>query len=493
VKIILAGFNIDYDMIQGIQSSSSKLDNLTPETISAAYARISRNPLPVNELRKISRKEVGKARKSNEAIVFDMGHSSVAEHAVFNIDILGVSRLIVEEIEKFRLSSFTEKSQRYIHLENDFVIPEEIKNSGFEVPFVETVRAQYRLYHDLYGALKKYVFDKYGDMAADPANHSTLEGWAKEDARYVISLATEAQLGMTINARSLELMLRRSAAHPLEEVRKYGSSLYEAAKPIAPSLVRYTEATPYEKITRPSLRERSSELIARHGRTALKNERLLITDGNVTLVSSTPDADNRLLASLLHGSSDLPMERCLSYVSRMTDREKKDFITTAFRHMEAYDSPLREFETVDLTYDIVLSSSCFAQMKRHRMATIISQDYDPDLGVTIPPSIREVDMEDPFSKMIEKTEELYQRLKNAQSPAAAPYILTNAHRKRIALTVNARELYHISRLREDRHAQWDIRETAEAMVRLAKGVMPLTLMMAGGKDAFPSLRNDVTA
>jgi flavin-dependent thymidylate synthase len=492
VEIILAGFNIDYETIQGIQSSSKKLENLTPETISAAYARISRNPLPVNELRKISRKEVEKARKSNETIVFDMGHSSVAEHAVFNIDVVGVSRLIVEEIEKFRLSSFTEKSQRYIHLENDFVIPEEIKNSGFETPFVETVEAQYRLYHDLYRVLKKYVFEKYSDLASDPANRSTLEGWAKEDARYVISLATEAQLGMTINARNLELMLRRSASHPLKEVKDYGNRLYDVTKHIAPSLVRYTKATPYEELTRPALRERSSELIAGYERNEFEGEKPLATDGNVTLLHATPEGDKRLLASLLHGSSNLPMERCLSYVSRMTDAEKRDLITTTFRHMESYDSPLREFETVDLTFDVILSSSCFAQMKRHRMATIISQDYDPALGVTIPPSIRDVGMEGPFSEMIEKTEVLWRRLKDAESPAA-PYILTNAHRKRIALKVNARELYHISRLREDRHAQWDIRETAEAMVRLAKGVMPLTLMMAGGKDAFPSLRNEIIA
>jgi flavin-dependent thymidylate synthase len=490
VEIILAGFNIDYETIQEMQSSSGGIDNLTPETISAAYARISRNPLPVNELRKIARQEVEKARKSNEMIVFGMGHNSIAEHAVFNIDIIGVSRLIVEEIEKFRLSSFTEKSQRYIHLENDFVMPEEIKNTEFEAPFVETVKAQYLLYHDLYRVLKKHVFEKHTDLASDPSNRSTLEGWAKEDARYVISLATEAQLGMTINARNLELMLRRSASHPLKELNEYGNILYEATRHVAPSLVRYTKATPYEKMTRPALKKRSSALIARHQIGASEEKKPLATEGNVTLLYATPEADTKLLASLLHGSSNLPMERCLSYVSRMTDPEKRDFISTAFRHMESYDSPLREFETVDLTFDVILSSSCFAQMKRHRMATIISQDYDPDLGITIPPSIREVAMEGPFSEMMKKTEALYRRLKDAESPAA-PYILTNAHRKRIALKVNARELYHISRLREDRHAQWDIRETAEAMVRLAKGVMPLTFMMAGGKDAFPSLRSEI--
>ncbi len=490
MDIILAGFNIDYEAIRELAKSSKSEGDLTPETISAAYARISRNPLPVNELRKVARGEVERARKSNETIVFGMGHSSVAEHAVFNIDVIGVSRLIVEEIEKFRLSSFTEKSQRYIHLENDFVIPEEIRKTEFESPFIETVEAQYHLYHDLYTVLEKYVFEKYSDLASDPGNRSTLEGWAKEDARYVISLATEAQLGMTINARNLELMLRRSAAHPLKELNDYGRRLYEATKPIAPSLVRYTEATPYETMTRHALGERASDLIARHETGEHDIGTTPAIDGNVTLVHATPEADERLLASLLHASSNLPMERCIALVSRMTEKEKRDFITTAFRYMESYDSPLREFETVDLTFDVILSSSCFAQMKRHRMATIISQDYDPALGVTIPPSIREVNMEGPFGEMIGKTEALYRRLKDAESPAA-PYILTNAHRKRIAITVNARELYHISRLREDRHAQWDIRETAEAMVRLARGVMPLTLMMAGGKDAFPSVRSDI--
>ena len=372
MDIILAGFNIDYEVIKELWKSSENDADLTPETISAAYARISRNPLPVNELRKISRREVEKARKSNESIVFGMGHSSVAEHAVFNIDIIGVSRLIVEEIEKFRLSSFTEKSQRYIHLENDFVIPEEIKNTEFETPFVETVEAQYLLYHDLYNVLKKYVFEKHKDLASDPANRSTLEGWAKEDARYVISLATEAQLGMTINARNLELMLRRSAAHPLKELNEYGNRLYEATKSIAPSLVRYTEATPYEKMTRPALRDRSSELIAEYETNEVQDEKPLANDGNVTLVFATPESDNRVLASLLHASSNFPMQRCISLVSRMTDAEKRDLIITAFRHMESYDSPLREFETVDLTFDVILSSSCFAQMKRHRMATIIS-------------------------------------------------------------------------------------------------------------------------
>ena len=227
--------------------------DLTPETISAAYARISRSPKPVNELREISREEVDKARQSNRNIVFEMGHSSVAEHAVFNIDVIGVSRLLVEEIEKFRLCSFTEKSQRYVLFNKDFVIPEEIRQANLTDLFTSTVQTQNEYYHALYEKLRPYIFDKNKTLAENPANKSLLEGWAKEDARYAISMATQTQLGMTINARNLELMLRRLAAHPLAEAKQYSEKLYAATKDIAPSLIRYTQATDYDKFTRQNL------------------------------------------------------------------------------------------------------------------------------------------------------------------------------------------------------------------------------------------------
>jgi thymidylate synthase ThyX len=167
-------------------------------------------------------------------------------------------------------------------------------------------------------------------------------------------------------------------------------------------------------------------------------------------------------------------------------QEKSDLIKTAFRHLKAFDPILREFEHIDLHFELVVSASCFAQLKRHRMATITGQDYDPALGVTIPPAVSAVGMEAPFLEIIARTEAAHDRFRQTV-PEAAAYILTNAHRKRVALKVNARELYHIARLRADRHAQWDIRQTAERMIALGKEAMPLTLMLATGKDGFAPL------
>jgi len=130
MKVVLAGYNVDREALDEVRRAAPARLDLTPETLSASYARISRDARPVDELRRAARAEVDKARRSNRAIIFKMGHHSVAEHAVFNFDVMGVSRLAIEEIEKFRLGSYTEKSQRYITLGSDFVVPAEIVATG---------------------------------------------------------------------------------------------------------------------------------------------------------------------------------------------------------------------------------------------------------------------------------------------------------------------------------------------------------------------------
>ncbi|MGB2600174.1 MAG: FAD-dependent thymidylate synthase, partial [Candidatus Omnitrophota bacterium] len=233
MKVYLAGYNVDTGVLHQLEEKAGKCENLTPEVLSAAYARISRDPRPINEIRKDAREEVEKSRKSNSTIIFKMGHHSVAEHAVFNLDIIGVSRLAMEEVEKFRLCSYTEKSQRYITLDKDFVIPEEIKGTPFEKKFTDMIHEQNKAYFEFFEKLKDHVFKKHPDLAGNPKNHNLLEGWAKEDARYITALATESQVGQTINARNLELTLRRFASHPLAEVKDLGRTIYNEIAEVA--------------------------------------------------------------------------------------------------------------------------------------------------------------------------------------------------------------------------------------------------------------------
>ncbi len=487
MKVHLAGFNVDTEVLRQLEEKSGKRTDLTPEVISAAYARISRDPRTITEIRKTAREEVDKSRKSNSAIIFKMGHHSVAEHAVFNLDILGISRYAMEELEKFRLCAYTEKSQRYITLEEDHVIPAEIKGSNLEGVFTDIIAEQNKMYFKFYEKLKEHVFNKNPELAQDPKKHSLLEGWAKEDSRYIVALATEAQVGQTINARNLELLLRRFASHPLSEIKNLGRAIYDQISSIAPSIVIFHEANDRDSKTYPELKKLSKEILSDTPSLEQKiNQEREEEDEDVKLVDYTQDADDIIAASLLHTSSGLSFEKCKNKIKSISREEKLEIFKTSWSNMQLYDSTLREFEYVNLTFDIVLSSACFGQLKRHRMSTITSQTYNPNLGVTIPESIKEIGMENEFNEIIDKTNQAYNQI-NKEIPLAAPYLLTNAHRKRVLIRVNARELYHISRLREDAHAQWDIQNISRAMVTKAKEAMPLTFAFIGGKDKYSEI------
>lgn len=477
MKVYLAGFNVDTTVLEELEQVAGKRADLTPEVISAAYARISRDPRPINEIRVEARKEVERSRKSNETIIFKMGHHSVAEHAVFNFDILGLSRFAMEEAEKFRLCSYTEKSQRYITLDKDFVIPEEIKKTHLEKPFLKMVQLQNEAYFKLFEKLKDYVFKKHDKLAADPKKHNLLEGFAKEDARYITPLATESQVGVTVNARILELMLRRFASHPLAEVKNLGRSIYDIVSPVAPSIVIFREANERDLKTYPELKEALKEFIKNPKPASSKNIK------EVQLVEFPKDADKLVLAAFLHTSSNLSYEQCKSIAGKLNKEQSKKIFKASWQNMQFYDSMLREFEYVNLTFNIILSAACFGQLKRHRMSTITAQSYDPNLGVTIPESIKETGMEKYFKEIVDKTNEVYAAI-NKEIPLAAPYILTNAHRKRVLVRLSLRELYHISRLREDTHAQWDIQNISRLMSEEAKKVMPLTTELLCGKDKY---------
>ena len=498
MKVLLAGYNLDTDIIEEFKKTSKEREDITPETLSAAYARISRDPRPIDELRAIARAEVEKARKSNKNIIFGMGHHSVAEHAVFNFDIIGVSRLAIEALEHFRLSAYTEKSQRYIKLENDYVLPEEIKGGEFEGPFKETIKLQNEFYHRLFDRLNEYFFEKHKDMAKDPKNHKIIEGYAKEDARYIAALATQGQLGETINARNLELLLRRFASHELSEVRDLGRKMYEVAHKISPSIILFTSANDYDQRTYKQLKEFVG-ISRNRGKTSARLRRAQpsrsVEPGKgkretVKLEEFTKNADDIIVASFLHTSSELSYNECRKAAVGMTGAKKKEIIKKALQYMELYDSAPRELEYVNLTFNLIVSAACFGQLKRHRLASITSQSYDPQLGVTVPESVKAVKMDKEFMGIINKTDEVYHKIAG-EMPAVAQYILTNAHRKRVLLRVDARELYHISRMREDLAAQWDIRETAHEMSTIARKAMPLTMMLLGGKDLYPEIYKKV--
>ena len=435
MKVILAGYNTDVE--------ASEDEAKTPETISAAYARISRDPGPVNQLRESARKEVEKARRSNRRIVFEYGHGSVAEHAVFNLDIIGISRLAAEALQAFRLASFTEKSQRYIHIGDDWIIPSEYRLK------------ERKTFSNLVGKL----FESYEEIIKILSSRKLDQERIKEDARYVLPLATTCQMGVTMNARVLEHVFRRLAAHPLEECRELAKKIYMVVTPVAPSLFLFTEPADVDVFAN-AIPEPD------------------VTGGMLSLLRF--DDDGAVGSYLLCRAKGISFEESRKRWKNLSLENKRKLFRNALCKLGIHDTVPRCWELARFTFEMIVSATSFAQLKRHRMCTQLVSRYSPRLGATRPDSFSDSKADLIFKECVRSSEIFYNEFPFERSESE--YCLTNAHRRKVIVDMNARELYHFSRLRLDKHAQWDIRQTALLMVEAAREKAPLTTMFMGGKS-----------
>lgn len=489
LQVILAGFNVDADLLKEIKDylPSDLISQQTPETICAAFARISRDPRDVTELRHHARKEVEKARATFRNTVFEMGHNSIAEHAVFNIDLIGLSRRAVEEVERKRLQSYTEKSQRYITLQGDFVIPPEIQRTPLESEFVELTRKQNNFYNNNLSTLIAWHINQNPNADLTNAQEKNrIEGYGKEDARYALAMATQAQLGMTLSARNLERLVTELRSSESGEIRDIGEKLLEQVNGIAPSVVKYTAPKDYYTKTRKELRKHVSELIKRtNGRfeNRLKGENIFCSR-NINLFTNLK-RDDSILSGLIFSSSNLPFFQCFNLAYCIPQEEKMDLLKKADSYQEKHDPKLREYELGDRVAEISLSSSAFAQLKRHRMNTLIPQAYDIGFSPTIPQAIEQTSLNEDLIEIVNRSSQFYKKVINQGHPTiVAEYALTNAHKRRVLLDANNRQIYAICAERENPAAQWDIRSLTKELHGLIQRESPITAAYLCGKETF---------
>jgi thymidylate synthase (FAD) len=117
------------------------------------------------------------------------------------------------------------------------------------------------------------------------------------------------------------------------------------------------------------------------------------------------------------------------------------------------------------------------QLVRHRIASYTQQSqryvtYDTLEKYVTPSSImNNQEAKKIFDDTLEKMSETYQRLLKMGIPKEdARFILPNAAKTNIIVTMNARELRHFFNLRCCARAQWEIREVAVEMLKQARKV-----------------------
>jgi thymidylate synthase (FAD) len=144
-------------------------------------------------------------------------------------------------------------------------------------------------------------------------------------------------------------------------------------------------------------------------------------------------------------------------------------------------------EHASFTFSIEgVSRAMTHQLVRHRIASYTQQsqryvEYNTLESYVTPPSIeKDKKVKTNYEQTLTKISETYQNLLKMGIPKEdARFILPNAAKTNIIVTMNARELRHFFNLRCCQRAQWEIKQTATEMLKLAKKATPALFENAG--------------
>lgn len=146
---------------------------------------------------------------------------------------------------------------------------------------------------------------------------------------------------------------------------------------------------------------------------------------------------------------------------------------TGYGHMSVIEHAYFTFSIEDV------SRAMTHQLVRHRVASYTQQSqryvtYDTLKQYVTPPTIEaNPEAKKIFDETLESISETYKKLLDMGIPKEdARYVLPNAAKTHILVTMNARELRHFFSLRCCARAQWEIREVAMEMLKQVKKVAP---------------------
>ena len=148
----------------------------------------------------------------------ESGHESVAEHAGFTFRIGDVSRVLLAQLTRHRLASFSVQSQRYCGIPYNMAMPESVRNASSHVydVFLDAVESSHKAY----------------DWLIE-------NGIPAEDARMVAPEGETTELVMTMNARELRHFFSLRCCNRAQwEIRELARRMLAECSVVAPALFK---------------------------------------------------------------------------------------------------------------------------------------------------------------------------------------------------------------------------------------------------------------
>jgi thymidylate synthase ThyX len=417
---------------------------------------------------------IEKAERFYERVLIGFGDDSVGELAGVHMAVENVSNIATKLIEDRRIGlSPLEKSSRYVYFDKRdrsgkylYYREPRIMESGFEKIYEETLDYLFDTYAELIPPVSEYVREKYPKgEESERAYESAVRAKTCDLLRGLLPAATLTNLGLFGNGRAFEYLLVNLYASPLSEAQKIAREMEEELKKLIPSFVKRASDEKGIEMQRYIKGRRDAKRFAPKKITGE-------SQSTVRLVEYDKAALEKVVAAILFPYSQTTYAELQEAVKNMGKEEKE-------RIMDAYvgerknrrHKPGRAFENAYYTFEVITNFGAFRDLHRHRILTQERQLLTTHLGYDMPKELKEAGVANKFQRAMEEAKKTYERIAE-KFEEEAQYCVPFAYRIRFYMTMNAREVYHLSELRSGMQGHPDYRRIAQKIFLLAKEKHP---------------------
>jgi thymidylate synthase ThyX len=441
-----------------------------PEVVKGAlFARYSRSP---KSLRRLFLDEfvvdlditgdqtvdatVGLARAEElyQTVFYDYGDDSVAQLGGVHLACEQASNILTKILEWGRLMAYLEQSTRYIAYDARiggrfrYYRDPDVLQSSLGTRYVGDMDRLFDTYAELVPTLGDFFRDH---IPKDPADsdfvyRQSIRAKAFDALRGILPAASLSNVGIYGTGQGYEQLLLRMRAHPLPEARSYAAMMLTELRKVIPSFLRRVDVADrgvawsnYLAENRMAMEETAAKVFPTPGE--------MDAEPAVTLVDFDPDAEVKMVASMLYAYTDRPETEIEARVRSMSTDERLAVVRAyCGERANRRHKPGRALERSFYRFDVLTDYGAFRDLQRHRMLTIEWQRLTPRHGYTRPESVDAAGQAGRFDEAMERSEALFDDLE-ADFPNQASYAVALAYRIRFVMQINARAAMHMLELR----------------------------------------------
>lgn len=319
---------------------------------------------------------------------------------------------------------------------------------------------------ELYKSYMQELFNKYGEYE-DYGNEES-EKIPIEDARYILPYSYHSNLIMGCDARELfnitsDLIFGKNSN--IIELKQLGIKLRKYIIKNVPYLKRTLKKEGEKDYYEDKLNFLDKKIES-------KGQEKLID--KVHILDFTYNGDWKVICQAIETRYNISHSAAEKVLCKLL-QENPNIETEIIQAIKKSKNQ-RELESVIYTFEIPISLAVLTHITRHRMHSLMVPDFVPlnNLDNYITPETIARNHKEEYDEIYKKNKEMVEYFKNqGVMEEDLVYFYLSGNALNISTTMNAKCLEWFSRMRCCDKAQWEIRNIANEMVKLASYATPI--------------------